>query len=481
MSKLTDKGTLTTSHNNDWIHTVDVSDLSSSPQGTSKKITRHNFLKSYVGFDSRYKTLEQLNEIFVGITTQTGYNKGNWDSAYNWGNHATEGYLKTETHASAGYEIIASKGIADGYAPLNSNGKVDNAFLPDFGNTSIEEFANLAALPAAGDVDVLYVTLDDNQLYRWTGSQYVGVGGSNSVSWGDVTGRPSTFIPAYHTQDWDSITGKPLTFAPSVHNHHTDAYLHKRIDIGVTTQDWNTLLDNGAYRVSNATGANRALGYRYGVLIVDISNGYINQSYYPNTQEGVYTRSKFSSNAWTPWSKLLSNTGNQNIINGGVISDDGFYNTAYHTGYNRIWAFRNSDAYGMAYYQGVGGGDHIGFHFGDKNAPKFKFNISGVLYASNFALTSDRSKKTDIKPIKENFKIDWKSFKMKDNLQEKRYGIIADELHENHPEFVDGKQGSYSVKYIDLLCAAMANKDKQIEDLQKQIDDLKELIHGSTK
>ena len=32
--------------------------------------------------------------------------------------------------------------------------------------------ANYAALPATGDTGVIYVTLDDNKLYRWTGSTY---------------------------------------------------------------------------------------------------------------------------------------------------------------------------------------------------------------------------------------------------------------------------------------------------------------------
>ena len=43
-------------------------------------------------------------------------------------------------------------------------------------------------------------------------------------SWDLLTGVPTEFVPAYHTQDWGSITGKPLTFTPSAH-----------------TQDWSTV------------------------------------------------------------------------------------------------------------------------------------------------------------------------------------------------------------------------------------------------
>jgi hypothetical protein len=47
----------------------------------------------------------------------------------------------------------------------------------DFGGGSgapnFVEVANYAALPAAGDSSVIYVTLDTNKLYRWSGSTYV--------------------------------------------------------------------------------------------------------------------------------------------------------------------------------------------------------------------------------------------------------------------------------------------------------------------
>ena len=48
--------------------------------------------------------------------------------------------------------------------------------LFSFSGSGSEEFievANYAALPATGSTSVIYVTLDDNKLYRWTGSTYV--------------------------------------------------------------------------------------------------------------------------------------------------------------------------------------------------------------------------------------------------------------------------------------------------------------------
>ena len=52
--------------------------------------------------------------------------------------------------------------------------------LFSFSGSGSEEFievANYAALPATGSTSVIYVTLDDNKLYRWTGSTYVELSG----------------------------------------------------------------------------------------------------------------------------------------------------------------------------------------------------------------------------------------------------------------------------------------------------------------
>jgi len=37
--------------------------------------------------------------------------------------------------------------------------------------------------------------------------------------WDLLTGKPTEFTPAYHTQDWATVTGKPTTFAPAYHTH----------------------------------------------------------------------------------------------------------------------------------------------------------------------------------------------------------------------------------------------------------------------
>lgn len=77
----------------------------------------------------------------------------------------------------------------------------------------------------------------------------------------------------------------------------------------ITTEDWNTITDAGIYDVVNATGANKAPGYNYGVLTVYKFNGVVKQDYNPDqNQQGVLLKrvcSDISSNQWGTWDGAL--------------------------------------------------------------------------------------------------------------------------------------------------------------------------------
>lgn len=63
-------------------------------------------------------------------------------------------------------------GLANGVASLGSDGKVPSAQLPSYVDDVIE-VANYAALPGTGETGKIYVTLDNNKEYRWSGSVYI--------------------------------------------------------------------------------------------------------------------------------------------------------------------------------------------------------------------------------------------------------------------------------------------------------------------
>ncbi len=95
--------------------------------------------------------------------------------------------LSTETTARIAADALkedkANKGVADGYASLDGSGKVPSAQLPSYVD-DIVEYANLAAFPGTGETGKIYVALDSNKIYRWSGSAYVEVssGGVSSVN-----------------------------------------------------------------------------------------------------------------------------------------------------------------------------------------------------------------------------------------------------------------------------------------------------------
>ena len=96
--------------------------------------------------------------------------------------------------------------------------------------------------------------------------------------------------------------------------------------------------------------------------------------------------------------------------------------------------------------------------------------IGGNCTANNFILSSDKRLKENIKDVdySEHIKADWKTFTLKKSKEEKRYGVIAQELEEHHPEFVDTNEEGYkSVKYIDLLVAKIAELEARLEKLEK--------------
>jgi hypothetical protein len=87
-------------------------------------------------------------------------------------------------------EDKANKGVPNGYASLAGDGKVPSTQLPSYVDDVIE-VANYAALPAIGETGVIYITLDNNNVYRWSGSVYVQISQPNAV-WGSITGTLSS-------------------------------------------------------------------------------------------------------------------------------------------------------------------------------------------------------------------------------------------------------------------------------------------------
>lgn len=91
-------------------------------------------------------------------------------------------------------------GAANGVASLGADGKVPSDQLPSYVDDIVER-ATFALLPTVGETGKLYVTLDNDLTYRWTGSLYKQL---NSNLNGDVQGISSSSIVT-------KIQGRPVT------------------------------------------------------------------------------------------------------------------------------------------------------------------------------------------------------------------------------------------------------------------------------
>ncbi|MBA4338310.1 MAG: hypothetical protein C0421_05645 [Hyphomonas sp.] len=86
---------------------------------------------------------------------------------------ATTAFAKAAADAAAAASVpLAQKGAASGVATLDSTGKVPTGQLPSFVEDVIE-VANYAALPGTGLANKLYVTVDNNKVFRWSGTVYI--------------------------------------------------------------------------------------------------------------------------------------------------------------------------------------------------------------------------------------------------------------------------------------------------------------------
>ncbi len=68
--------------------------------------------------------------------------------------------------------LLSSVGAASGVAPLGSDSKIAAAYLPSYVD-DVLEYSNLAAFPATGEAGKIYIALDTNREYRWSGSTYI--------------------------------------------------------------------------------------------------------------------------------------------------------------------------------------------------------------------------------------------------------------------------------------------------------------------
>lgn len=129
-------------------------------------------------------------------------------------------------------------GAANGVATLAGDGKIPSSQLPSYVD-DVVEVANYAALPVTGETGKLYITLDNNKVYRWGGSVYVEVAANNGV-WGSITGTLS------NQTDLQNALNAKATDSLVVHLAGTETITGTKTFSNPSKNDGGILLKNGA-------------------------------------------------------------------------------------------------------------------------------------------------------------------------------------------------------------------------------------------
>ncbi len=100
----------------------------------------------------------------------------------------------------------AQKSAANGIAPLGADSKVPAAYLPSYVD-DVLEYANTAGFPAIGETAKIYVALDTNKTYRWSGSAYVEISASPGTTDALTEGATNLYFTTARARAALSATG----------------------------------------------------------------------------------------------------------------------------------------------------------------------------------------------------------------------------------------------------------------------------------
>lgn len=121
--------------------------------------------------------------------------------------------------------IEDSIGAASGITPLNASSKIDALYLPSYVD-DVLEYADLISFPLVGEDGKIYVAIDTNRTYRWTGTVYVEISASAVIS---VNGQNNVVvldaddIAETATRYWSKKNNVTNT-APTVSNDSSQNY-----------------------------------------------------------------------------------------------------------------------------------------------------------------------------------------------------------------------------------------------------------------
>lgn len=150
-------------------------------------------------------TQGQAVSLIGGLSTSLHYHADDRDRGNHTGTQAISTIVGLQTALDDKLDD-SLKGAINGLAELDSGGKVPSSQLPSYID-DVLEYANFAALPVTGTAGVIYVTLDSNKTFRWSGSAYVEI--SESLALGETSSTAYRGDRGKIAYDHSQATGNP--------------------------------------------------------------------------------------------------------------------------------------------------------------------------------------------------------------------------------------------------------------------------------
>lgn len=169
----------------------------------------------------------------------------------------------------------SSLNTANGLAKLDASGLVPSSILPSYVN-DVLEYSTGMMLPATGETGKIYITLDTNESWRWSGSTYVKIADdtASGVAGGDLTGsypNPSIASSAVTTA---KLANEAVSLAKLGSNSVDRSKLHGTIYKELNLLTASSVANSGIIEVCNFETYQFAFSLR---VVLGRSGGYGNE------------------------------------------------------------------------------------------------------------------------------------------------------------------------------------------------------------
>ena len=201
-------------------------------------------LRNDIGYLTQHQDISGKADKVAGATS------GNFAALDSDGNLINSGHRHSDYLTShqdiSGKLDVSQKGTANGVAELDASGKVPSTQLPSYVD-DVMEYANMSSFPLTGESGKIYVAVDENKTYRWSGSTYVEIGGGG-VALGETSATAYRGDRGKIAYDHAMAKGSANTIglykiATNSEGHVTDADLVTKqdiVDLGIPATNTNT-------------------------------------------------------------------------------------------------------------------------------------------------------------------------------------------------------------------------------------------------